>query len=295
MNGVNLRIVDMLLKEFGGRVVGVVFFGSRARGDFREDSDYDILVVLDDYRRGDDERAYTCLRPFRFSVGKDTTVLVVSYRRLVENIGFSTILNALYEGKILYDRDGKIMKIREKLLRKLRELGMTRVKTDWGYSWTTPRNTSIPFTLKVDEDPAREYEFRLKLARDHLEIAVKSLDSGIYPVAVHYAQLSIENSAKAIIALFKPPTWSHRPGSELHKLVDEREELKKYKVFLKKLSKVVDEVSRHHGLATYGDIETLRTPQEIYSKEDAEKLVQLARKIFQKTKQIVDEITSATS
>ncbi len=34
-------------EAFGGRVEEVVIFGSRARGDWREESDLDVLVVLD--------------------------------------------------------------------------------------------------------------------------------------------------------------------------------------------------------------------------------------------------------
>ena len=34
--------------HYGGRIERVVLFGSRARGDFRSDSDYDIAVFLND-------------------------------------------------------------------------------------------------------------------------------------------------------------------------------------------------------------------------------------------------------
>ena len=46
--------VDAILAEFLGRIAGVragieriVLFGSRARGDHRPDSDYDLLVVVE--------------------------------------------------------------------------------------------------------------------------------------------------------------------------------------------------------------------------------------------------------
>ncbi|WP_456452370.1 nucleotidyltransferase family protein [Thermococcus sp.] len=40
-------------EAFGGRVEEVVIFGSRARGDWREESDLDVLVVLDRVKPGD--------------------------------------------------------------------------------------------------------------------------------------------------------------------------------------------------------------------------------------------------
>lgn len=42
------EIVDIIRKEadkMGIKVEKIILFGSRARGDYREDSDYDILVV----------------------------------------------------------------------------------------------------------------------------------------------------------------------------------------------------------------------------------------------------------
>jgi predicted nucleotidyltransferase len=40
------QVVAVLRKHYGERLSRVVLFGSRARRDHREDSDYDILVVL---------------------------------------------------------------------------------------------------------------------------------------------------------------------------------------------------------------------------------------------------------
>jgi predicted nucleotidyltransferase len=60
MHGMQLSD-DPILKRFraaldemyGDRLERVVLFGSRARGDVGEDSDYDIAVFLNDLREGD--------------------------------------------------------------------------------------------------------------------------------------------------------------------------------------------------------------------------------------------------
>ena len=50
LNDPVLSIVrDRLRANYGGRLKGAVLFGSRARGDHKQDSDYDIAVLLSDY------------------------------------------------------------------------------------------------------------------------------------------------------------------------------------------------------------------------------------------------------
>jgi uncharacterized protein len=43
------RFRDAVRARYGDRLVRIVFFGSRVRGDHRPDSDYDIAVFLNDY------------------------------------------------------------------------------------------------------------------------------------------------------------------------------------------------------------------------------------------------------
>jgi len=47
------RFCAALDEMYGGRLERVVLFGSRARGDAGEDSDYEIAVFLNDLKEGD--------------------------------------------------------------------------------------------------------------------------------------------------------------------------------------------------------------------------------------------------
>ena len=53
--GKELELIKKVVLEEAGklgiRIEKIILFGSRARGDYREDSDYDILIVIEDVER----------------------------------------------------------------------------------------------------------------------------------------------------------------------------------------------------------------------------------------------------
>jgi uncharacterized protein len=48
-----------LTRLYGGRLKAVVLFGSYARGDYDQNSDLDVMIVLDDYHRVWDELVHS--------------------------------------------------------------------------------------------------------------------------------------------------------------------------------------------------------------------------------------------
>ena len=152
----------MLKGAVRGELEGVILFGSRARGDEEENSDYDILVLISSYIQNpldDYFQTYKALKPFREKALKDTTVATISLRDLQESISTSLILNALWEGIILYDGAGKVEKIKKKLERKLGELGIRRVKERRGYTWVVPAQIA-PFRFYLNLKDPVEFEYR---------------------------------------------------------------------------------------------------------------------------------------
>ena len=100
---------DIWLPQIVGRLVRamdparIVLFGSRARGDQRPDSDYDLLVVLDDV----DDRRAARLEVRRLlddlPISKDVIVAVAD----IENSDYppsGALYWALMEGTAIYDR-----------------------------------------------------------------------------------------------------------------------------------------------------------------------------------------------
>jgi len=83
LNGIK-NVIAGIAAELGIKVARVVLFGSRARGDFREDSDWDLLVIVD----GSYDKE--TIRDFKLKVRRAlidlgiTPELVVADRNIVE-------------------------------------------------------------------------------------------------------------------------------------------------------------------------------------------------------------------
>lgn len=97
------EIVERLVREFHPR--SIYLFGSRARGDAREDSDYDVLVLLDDPEAGSrtiQVKAYHALR----GVGWPVDAIVMNADRFEWLSGAAASLPATVkrEGQRVYGR-----------------------------------------------------------------------------------------------------------------------------------------------------------------------------------------------
>lgn len=126
--------VEALRRGLGERLLSVVLFGSRARGDNLETSDWDMLVIAHDLPE----------RPLvrRFYL-KD--LLPVSCRGAVSILArtpseFRSQLPSLYldialDGRILYDPTGYMTGELAVLKRLMRQVGLYREVTSAGDNW----------------------------------------------------------------------------------------------------------------------------------------------------------------
>jgi predicted nucleotidyltransferase len=136
-------LIESFLHVFGDRLVSLVLYGSYARGDFREDSDIDVIVVLSsvvdrytlhlDLDRVEELLAPTlrCFNLYRYNPVLSPIVLSVDQARNIRPL----YLDAIFDAKILYDKANFISNIFEKLRKKLEEYGARRVKI--GRKWVT--------------------------------------------------------------------------------------------------------------------------------------------------------------
>jgi len=125
-------------------------------------------------------------------------------------------------------------------------------------------------------DPRKEVSYRSKLAVRYLAEAEEAFKRGDYRGTVASSQLSVENSAKAVIAFFRTPSWSHDPSYEL---LDISPLLPSdLRNLAEELAEIAGKLAPEHGRSTYGEPLRGLTPWDIYDKESAAEALSKARR-----------------
>ena len=109
-----------------------------------------------------------------------------------------------------------------------------------------------------------------------------------YRGTVSSSQLSVENSAKAVIAIFRIPSWSHDPSIELRELIDQLPN--RVKEFAEKLAEMAETLAPEHGRSTYGEPLRGLTPWEIYGERDAHTALNYARNSIEYAQKILNAL-----
>ncbi len=128
-------------------------------------------------------------------------------------------------------------------------------------------------------------KYRLKLAEGFLKESVQDLELERYRSCVDNAQLSIENSAEAVLFFFGPVAKTHNPAADLKQLIDNKKIAGEIENVLLSIIKIASGYGmKEHFLTDYGDEIELLSPWEIFSREDAEKAKGSAMDRFDLTK-----------
>lgn len=128
------RAVEALRQGLGDALLAVVLFGSRARGEARENSDWDLLVLSDGLAR-DTFTRHLALK--RLLPPDDRSALSLMAKTPDE---FEAHLPALYldvalDGKVLYDPKGYAERRLAQLRNLIEQGGLRRRRTPDGDVW----------------------------------------------------------------------------------------------------------------------------------------------------------------
>ena len=133
-----------------------------------------------------------------------------------------------------------------------------------------------------------EVRYRYRLAVEQLERAERLFSLEDWVGTVSGCQLAVENFAKAVVAAFEVPTWSHDPSDQLNGLV---ERLPRNVVEeAKELAVSARELAAEHGRSSYGEPSAGLTPSDIYREYHASDALRKARKAGTIAKKVLEEL-----
>lgn len=138
------RLLEELLNIFDGRLKSLVVYGSIARGDYRRDSDIDLLIVVDGLPRSRLER----VKLFAEAEAKLDKLLdklldegyAVSFSPIIKTPEEASRISPIYldmveDAIIVYDENMFFEKILARLRERLKQLGAERVRIGKKWYW----------------------------------------------------------------------------------------------------------------------------------------------------------------
>ncbi|MEM4478154.1 MAG: HEPN domain-containing protein [Candidatus Korarchaeum sp.] len=134
-------------------------------------------------------------------------------------------------------------------------------------------------------NPLTEVRYGYKLAVEHLERAERLFSLKDWAGTVSTSQLAIENFAKAIIAVFEVPTWSHDPSNQLigrlpAEVTDD----------IRELAALAREMAPEHGRSSYGEPTVGLLPSEIYGEDHASNALRRGKEARAITERVLDTL-----
>ncbi len=141
-------------------------------------------------------------------------------------------------------------------------------------------------------DPESEVNYRVRLAQRYLLDAEDAYKRGDYREVVAPSQLVAENAAKAVIAVYRVPSWTHDPSHELLELTTQMP--RELEPLVLELAEIARSLAPERGRAVYGEPSRGLTPWDIYSREDAESALSRARRALELALTILRELRVAS-
>jgi predicted nucleotidyltransferase len=96
------KILDVFIKQMrqrlGSHLKQVILFGSRARGDFDLDSDYDCLAVVDEVSPGVDEAIAEIMGQFLYEHDTIFSIFPITQERYQQDVWETLFINVRQEG-----------------------------------------------------------------------------------------------------------------------------------------------------------------------------------------------------
>lgn len=144
------RIAADLQKGLGGGLVSVVLFGSRARGEAHEGSDWDFLVVARDLPEGTLERVFRLKKMLTPLYRGEVSLLAKTPEEFVAGLP-DLYLDIALDGVILYDTGGYMAERLKSLRALIRRKGLHREREGRDLIWHWKHPPGPDWSLEWEE------------------------------------------------------------------------------------------------------------------------------------------------
>lgn len=152
------NMLKIMKEEFKDDLISVVVYGSVARGDNRNDSDVDLLIIMKNLPKD------SMLKRIRlFETKVEDKLNLDEYWKMGYYISLSPVLKTpeeaekfsppyldmVYDAVILYDSNNFFTRILQKLRDRLKELGAERVRMGKKWYWVLKKDSRFGETVEL--------------------------------------------------------------------------------------------------------------------------------------------------
>lgn len=152
------NMLEIMKEEFKDDLISVVVYGSVARGDNRNDSDVDLLIIIKNLPKD------SMLKRIRlFETKVEDKLNLDEYWKMGYYISLSPVLKTpeeaekfsppyldmVYDAVILYDNNYFFTRILQKLRDRLKELGAERVRMGKKWYWVLKKDSRFGETVEL--------------------------------------------------------------------------------------------------------------------------------------------------
>lgn len=141
------QIVSVLRAALGNRLVAVILFGSRARGEASDSSDWDMLVIAEDLPKKVFARRALLVRSLPPRYRGAISILAKTPEEFESHLP-SLYLDIALDGRILYDRQNYAAQKLAALRRLIQRVGLYRERTPAGDVWRWRQEPVARWTLQ---------------------------------------------------------------------------------------------------------------------------------------------------
>ena len=128
------RVVDCYREFLGKNLISIVLFGSQARGEAKETSDYDLFIVARDLPARPFKRVLFIRSPLRGQFEEKLCLIAKTPEEVLQDFP-PLFLDLGVDGIILFDRDDFFKNLQGRIREIVRESRLRRMKSDREAYW----------------------------------------------------------------------------------------------------------------------------------------------------------------